>query len=213
MNGTQLAARVNAGETIYNTLETLAKQNAIIVTGADATVGIIGFLTGGGHGYTSSTYGMGADNLLEATIVTPFGDILTANPCQHSDIFYAIRGGGGGTYGVVLSVVVKAFPSPKTTQHSFAIGSKSPNVTKEFYDLMGEIHAEMPKLKAGGMAGYYYVVGPPLAPTLSFTWVNAVYDKPNGTVESLISPIISRLEQQSALFFYQSNITTFPSCF
>lgn len=122
---------------------------------------------------------MGADNLLEATIVTPPGEILIANPCQNPDLFFAIRGGGGGTYGVVLSAVVKAYPSPKTTKQSFAIGSNSPNTTKQFYALMGEIHAEMPRLKAGGMAGYYYVVGPPLAPTLSFTWVNAVYDKPS----------------------------------
>jgi hypothetical protein len=50
----------------------------------------------------ATSCGMGADNLLEATIVTPNGRFLLANPCVNSDLFPAIRGGGGGgTFGVV----------------------------------------------------------------------------------------------------------------
>lgn len=191
----------------------MAKYNSVIVTGANPDVGLIGWLTGGGHGTLSTTYGMGADNLLEATIVTPDGEVLIANPCKNSDIFFAIRGGGGGTFGVVTEAIVKAFPTPKTTLQIFSLSSLNPNVTTEFWDMMGFIHAELPRLKEGGMQGYYYIMGPPSFPTLSFLWAFFLYNKPNGTVENLMAPIEKRLENQTHLFAYQSNITYSDSYF
>ncbi|KAF2193948.1 hypothetical protein K469DRAFT_734568 [Zopfia rhizophila CBS 207.26] len=211
INGTQRAARLAAGITGVEAQAEMAKHDSIVVIGGNPSVGLVGWLTGGGHGALSTTYGMGADNLLEATIVTPTGEILTANPCQNSDLFFAIRGGGGGTYGVVLEVVVKAYSTPQTTFHTLAIGSPAPNVSKEYWDLIGFLHAEMPRLKAGGMQGYYFIVGPPATPTYSFLWGFYLYDKPNGTVEALMAPIEARLKKDAAFFTYQSNHTTAPT--
>ncbi|KAF2281462.1 FAD-binding domain-containing protein [Westerdykella ornata] len=205
------AVRVGAGHTGVDVQAALSKFNRIAVTGANPDVGVIGWLTGGGHGALSTTYGMGADNLLEATIVTPDGKVLVANPCQHSDIFFAIRGGGGGTYGVVLQVVLATYPSPRTTQHSLTVSSLSVNTSTEFWDLVGFIHAEMPRLKAGGMQGYYYMMGPPVFPTLSLFWGFLVFDKPNGTVERLIAPIEERLRRDAHLFAYESEILHSPN--
>ena len=67
-------------------------RNLTIVSGGAGTVGIGGYLTGGGHGALSSTYGLGADQVLEMEIVTPGGDIVTINECQNSDLFWAMRG-------------------------------------------------------------------------------------------------------------------------
>lgn len=53
---------------------------------------------------------MGADNVMEATVVTPNGDLVTADECQNKDLFWAIRGGGGGTFGVILSLTVNTYP-------------------------------------------------------------------------------------------------------
>lgn len=156
-------------------------------------------------GMVKLTYpGMGADNLLEATIVTADGKVLLTNPCQNSDLFFAIRGGGGGTYGVVLEAVVKTHPSPKVTLHSFQVAALGPHISKEYWDFIGFIHAEMPRLKAGGMQGYYFIVGPPQAPVLAFMWSFFLFDKPNGTVGRLMAPIEERLKQQPSLFQYQS---------
>ncbi|KAF2679793.1 FAD binding domain-containing protein [Lentithecium fluviatile CBS 122367] len=200
------AARVAAGETGIDVQTEMAKHNSIVVTGANPDVGIVGWLTGGGHGWLSSAYGMGADNLLEATIVTPSGDILITNPCQHSDLFFAIRGGGGGTYGVVTEVVVKAYPTPQATMHVFQLSTLSPNITSEYWDLVSFIHTEMPRLKKGGMQGYYFIVGPPTYPVYAFYWAMALYDKPNGTVEQLMAPIEERLRNQSHFFQYSSTV-------
>lgn len=121
INGTVAAVRVGAGHTGKDVQIELAKYNASTVTSANRDDGFIGWLTGGGYGMLSQTYGMGADNLLEAEIIAQSGESLLANPCQNADIFFAIRGGGGGMYGVVTDVVVKAFPTSKTTAHTFML--------------------------------------------------------------------------------------------
>ena len=174
-------------------------------------VGLVGWLTGGGHGYLSTTYGMGADNLLEASIVTPNGTLLTANPCQNSDIFFATRGGGGSTFGVVISAVVRALPTPQTTRHSFILTAVSQNATTEFWNMIGFIHSEMPRLKAGGMQGYYALAGPPGTPMLFFQWNFWLYDKPNGTAEALMERIEDRLKNKSSLLQYFQGSTAFST--
>lgn len=201
------AARVAAGSTGGEVLAELAKYKTVAVTGANPDVGVVGWLTGGGHGPLSQTYGMGADNLLEATIVTPDGQVLLANPCQNSDIFFAIRGGGGGAFGVVTEVVVKTFPTPKTTSHVFKMMSLSQNSSVEFYKFLGFLHAEMQRLKEGGMQGYYFIVGPPHAPQLSLAWTFTLFDKPNGTVETLMEPVEAYLKERAQSFAYTQNIT------
>jgi FAD/FMN-containing dehydrogenase len=103
-----MAATFAAGERVRNVYELAAKHDAVVVAGSAQDVGIMGWFTGGGHGPLSSTYGMGADNVLQIQIVTPTGDFLTANACQNPEIFWAIRGGGGGTFGVVTEVTMRA---------------------------------------------------------------------------------------------------------
>lgn len=206
-NTTYTAARIAAGHTVLEVQAAVAKHGAIAVTGANPDVGVIGWLTGGGHGPLSRTYGMGADNLLEATIVTPDGTSRLANPCNNADLFFAIRGGGGGTFGVVTEIVVRTYPTPRTTSHTFQLTSRQSNASTEFWDLIAFLHTEMPRLKKGGMQGYYFIVGPPVVPTLSFLWTFQLFDQPNGTVEELMEPIATYLNQRVQLFAWQSNLT------
>ncbi|KAF2638743.1 FAD-binding domain-containing protein [Massarina eburnea CBS 473.64] len=212
-SSTFTAVRVAAGQTGIEVQIEMARHSSIIVTGANPDVGLVGWITGGGHGPLSTTYGMGADNLLEATVVTPSGEVLLANPCKNTDIFYAIRGGGGGTFGVVTEVVIKTYPSPKVTQNQFVVSTTGSSTSdKEFWNLMAFIHAEFKNLKKGGMQGYYYMVGPPAYPVLAMTWGFLLYDKPIGTVERLLAPIVLRLTTQALLFQY-SSVTTFYNTF
>jgi hypothetical protein len=201
-DGTIKAVRIAAGHTVIDALTEAAKHYVVAITGANPDVGIVGWLTGGGHGPLTQTYGMGVDQLLEATIVTPNGDMHLANPCHNSDLFFAIRGGGGGTFGVVTEVVVKVYPTPKTTSHSFTVASLPSTPSTEFYGFLGFVHAELQRLKEGGMQGYYYVVGPPNVPTLSFAWTFWLFDTPNGTVQSLMKPIEEYLDERTHLFTY-----------
>ena len=74
---------------IYYNLD-LQNQTAIDGMGKEVTMG--GYLTGGGHSPLSHVYGVGADQVYEVEMVTPTGDIVTANECQNVDLFWAVRG-------------------------------------------------------------------------------------------------------------------------
>ncbi|KAL0961194.1 hypothetical protein HGRIS_006163 [Hohenbuehelia grisea] len=105
--GVTLGAGVAWGEAY----EFAEENNITVVGGSDKTVGAVGgWLQGGGHGALSNTMGMGVDRVLEFEVVTPDGQLRTANACQNEDLFFALRGGGGGTFGVVTSATILASP-------------------------------------------------------------------------------------------------------
>ncbi len=81
--------------------------------GGCMTVGVAGLIQSGGFGSFSKHYGIAAASLLEAEVVTADGRIRTANACQNSDLFWALKGGGGGTFGVVSSVTLHVRPLPE----------------------------------------------------------------------------------------------------
>ncbi|KAJ7073052.1 hypothetical protein C8F01DRAFT_268552 [Mycena amicta] len=101
-----------AGVQFHEAFDFAEANEITLVGGSDATVGFVGgFLQGGGHGVLSPTLGLGVDRALEFTVVTPDGKLRTANKCQNEDLFFALRGGGGGTFGVVLSATILAGPA------------------------------------------------------------------------------------------------------
>lgn len=66
-----------------------------------------GWPQGGGETLLSPVYGLAADRIVQYEVVTPDGVLRTANACQNQDLFWALRGGGGGTFGVVLETTTK----------------------------------------------------------------------------------------------------------
>lgn len=103
---------VGAGVMGNELVEAANKQGMTVVSGECATVGLAGgFTQGGGHSALSTAFGLGADQTLSFEVVTAEGEILTASATENSDLYWALSGGGGGTYGVVLSLTVKAYPS------------------------------------------------------------------------------------------------------
>ncbi|KAK6860497.1 hypothetical protein PG995_004133 [Apiospora arundinis] len=80
-----------------------------VVGGNCATVGVAGgWSQGAGHGPLNSRFGLGADQVLEWEVVTAGGKHMTASPTENSDLYWALSGGGGGTYAAVVSVTVRA---------------------------------------------------------------------------------------------------------
>ena len=73
-------------------LQAAADNNVTVVTGSDPTVGIGGWLTGGGHGPVTSRFGLGADQVIEMEVVTADGSYLVINNDQNQDLFWAMRG-------------------------------------------------------------------------------------------------------------------------
>ncbi|HWM85746.1 MAG TPA: FAD-binding protein [Kofleriaceae bacterium] len=93
--------------------EVTGKHGRYVQGGGCTSVGAAGgFIQGGGFGSWSKKYGTGAANVLEAEVVTAGGEILVANACQNQDLFWALRGGGGGTYGVVTRMTMRTHALP-----------------------------------------------------------------------------------------------------
>ena len=75
--------------------------------GGCPTVGVAGYTLGGGWGYSSRLFGLGCDQLIEAEVITAEGQLIVANANQHEDLFWALRGSGGGNFGVVTSLTYR----------------------------------------------------------------------------------------------------------
>jgi FAD/FMN-containing dehydrogenase len=110
----QRAITVGGGVNFDEVYAFAYSQNVTYIGGYASTIGASGgWLQAGGHSTLSPVYGLGADRVLQFKVVTPDGALRIANQCQHTDLFWALRGGGGGTFGVVLestSLVEPAMP-------------------------------------------------------------------------------------------------------
>ena len=95
----------------YETVTT--KGGAYVQGGGCTTVGVAGLVQSGGFGSFSKHYGTCAAGLLEAEVVTADGKIRIANPCTNPDLFWALKGGGGGTFGVVTRVTLRVHELPE----------------------------------------------------------------------------------------------------
>jgi hypothetical protein len=82
--------------------------------GGCTTVGVPGLTLGGGFGSFSKAYGTAACSLLEAEIVTADGQVRIVNQAREPDLFWALKGGGGGTFGVVTRVTLATHELPTT---------------------------------------------------------------------------------------------------
>ncbi len=93
-------ARVGAGATSADLAVPASAFGLALSTGDTSTVGLGGLVTGGGIGWMVRKQGLTIDNLLSATVVSADGEVLRASAESHSDLFWAIRG-GGGNFGIV----------------------------------------------------------------------------------------------------------------
>jgi FAD/FMN-containing dehydrogenase len=103
---------------VYDFLES-SGTGLIPVGGGCLTVGLGGFLLGGGYSFTSRSYGMGCDNLRSVDLVTPDGDLHhlhdgAPDPLER-DLWWACRGGGGGNFGVAVAAELQVHQPKKKT--------------------------------------------------------------------------------------------------
>jgi FAD/FMN-containing dehydrogenase len=97
---------------VYDAVTT--KAGRYVQGGGCTTVGVAGLVQGGGFGSFSKGFGLAAASLLEAEIVTADGAVHVVNASQEPDLFWALKGGGGGTFGVVTRLTLKTHDLPET---------------------------------------------------------------------------------------------------
>ncbi|KAI1154079.1 FAD-binding domain-containing protein [Nemania diffusa] len=148
------AVTVGGGSQLGAIYEELDKINRTVVGGNSKSVSVGGYLTGGGHSVLGPRYGLGADHVLELEVVTPMGDIVTANECQNEDLFWAMRGGGGSTFGVMTSVTMATHQTPKIVAGVVAIYGLVDEPWVQ--DLIGYIASQLPYLVSKDVSGYAF---------------------------------------------------------
>lgn len=108
-------ATIGAGAKLADVYDQLFAKNVAIPSGTCLSVGIAGITLGGGIGLVDRQYGLTCDNLVAAQVVTADGKVLTCNANSEPDLFWALRGGGGGNFGVVTSFTFKTHPTRDLT--------------------------------------------------------------------------------------------------
>ena len=102
---------VTPATSLYAMHQALAAAGRGIPTGTCPSVGAAGHALGGGLGAQSRHAGLLSDALTSASVVLPSGAAVTASAADHPDLFWALRGGGGGNFGVTTSLTFATFPT------------------------------------------------------------------------------------------------------
>ncbi|KAF4031628.1 Berberine and berberine like domain-containing protein [Phytophthora infestans] len=98
---------------IYTELDRLGGYN--FNAGTCPSVGIGGHISGGGYGMVSRHYGLAADQTTELRVVLYNGTVVTASSTENTDLFWALRGGGAGSFGIVTLFTIKAYKMPEVS--------------------------------------------------------------------------------------------------
>jgi FAD/FMN-containing dehydrogenase len=111
----QPAVTLGAGAMWIDAYDAVTTRAGRYVQGGGCTsVGVAGLVQSGGFGSFSKKYGTAAAGLLEAEVVTADGEIRIANACTNPDLFWALKGGGGGGFGVVTRLTLRTRELPET---------------------------------------------------------------------------------------------------
>jgi FAD/FMN-containing dehydrogenase len=140
----QPAVTIAAGEIWMHVYDAVTTRGGRYVQGGGcATVGVAGLVQSGGFGSFSKKFGTAAGSLLEAQVVTADGIERIVNARTDPDLFWALKGGGGGSLGVVTSVTLKTYPLPDYVGVvSAAIKASSPEAFRRLIDRFLAFYAD-----------------------------------------------------------------------
>jgi len=184
------AIEMGAGVVGFEAMAAAKAEGLVPVGGECATVGVAGGYTqGGGHSALSTSFGLGADQTLSFEVVTAKGRLVTASRTENCDLYWALSGGGGGTYGVVVSMTVKAHPDTTVSGASLLFLSSSTTMDN-FYAGIEKFHSLLPAMvDAGSMVVYYFSdaffqIGPLTA-----------YNKTSAEVKTIMGDLLAALNE------------------
>jgi FAD binding domain/Berberine and berberine like len=119
VDATSRIAKVGAGARLIDAYNALWLHGLTIPAGSCPTVGIAGLTLGGGVGFSVRKLGLTCDRLRSARVVLVSGAALHCSPSEHRDLFWALRGGGGGNFGIVTHFTFR--PAPVGNVSTFSI--------------------------------------------------------------------------------------------
>ncbi len=202
-------AKVGAGASLVQVYDALGTRGRAIAGGSCPTVGVAGLTQGGGVGVLTRTHGLTSDQVTSMRVVLADGRIVTASAQSEPDLFWALRGGGGGHLGVVTSFTFRTFAAPTITrayvQWPFSAAAQ---VVQQF--LRSVPHAD-PRLWATLklLGGATHTSGPVLF--MSATWTG-----PASGMSAALAPLLSHVPAPTtdsrSTASYLSTMLTYAGC-
>ena len=199
----------SAGVLGYQAIEAAHSHSHLVVTGSCPTVGVAGgFLMGGGHSPLSASFGLAADQALAYRVALADGSdtIVNATPDENPDLYWALSGGaGGGTYGVVLEVALRAYPASPTVGGARIQLAANSTTPESFAAAVAAAHELMPSLADRRIASNYiltrafFSIGP-------FTHLGSTGEKLR---DEVLRPLTARLRELGIPF--SEKYTTYDS--
>lgn len=110
--------QMGSGALLGQVYKKLSTKGKALPAGSCPTVGVTGHTTGGGYGLLARPLGLACDSLLSIEMVNAEGQIITANAQQNADLFWACRGGGGGSFGIITQLLFKTHDVATVTTFS-----------------------------------------------------------------------------------------------
>ncbi|KAJ5816337.1 FAD linked oxidase N-terminal [Penicillium robsamsonii] len=188
----KLGSGVQAGE-----LYEKGKELGFTAVGGECmTVGVAGgYVLGGGHSPMSSVYGLAADQVLALEVVLANGRFVTVTEESDPDLFWALRGGGGATYGVVTSLISRVYPKVGVTLSTFNFSTGKDVSVETFWAGFKSYLKRFPAYADAGTYAYFWVL--PTGPD-AFTFLMSPLFAVNHTVDqynALVQPWYDELHE------------------
>ncbi|KAF2019530.1 FAD-binding domain-containing protein [Aaosphaeria arxii CBS 175.79] len=209
------AMKADAGTTVQEVYRAAEAQGGTIQGGVCESVGFVGgYLQGGGHNPLSGYYGMAADSVLGYQVVTADGRFVTASEESEPELFWALRGGGGSTFGIVTSAIVKVHPKIQVTHSTFELGNTTnQTVSREnFWKGVRKYWEMYPEFTDAGTYSWYFIFNTDGQLTLRMR----SFFVPGHTIESynnLTKPLFDRINELGIPFKAPHNSTHYDSFF
>jgi FAD/FMN-containing dehydrogenase len=147
----------------------LHSEDLITASGWSSEVGFAGWLCGGGYGFTSNKWGLGADNLVGARVVLASGEVVDTDDEGHTELLWALRGAGNGNFGIVTQLRVKTYPYPGFLAGILAFPlAEAKEVQRQFHELMAATPIGLQDAMAGESMSFF---PPATIPLFAFQFV------------------------------------------
>lgn len=126
-------AIVQVGSTLGQALEVINSAGFVLPTGTCITNGVGGYSLGGGVGFYTKKLGPTVESIVEVKLVNYKGKLITTNKCENSDLFFALRGAGGGNFGIVTEITYQLHTFEKTIVFDFRYKFEEENIINLCY--------------------------------------------------------------------------------
>lgn len=188
INAETATARVEAGVKAGEVVQAAHPYGLAPLNGFSPTVGIAGYLLGGGVGWLTRQYGAGAGSIRSAEVVTADGRLLQVNEQSHPDLLWGLRG-GGGNFGIVTALEIALYPVREVFGGMVAYPI---NQGQEILNMYMQWVKTVPDELTSAVRIMHFPPSPALPPALrgqSLIIIMACYNGPESEGETLLRPI------------------------